>query len=225
MYLRTQICSYQDPAPITMTEAIRQEIINFAPQDISQALIDSFKYEGFDTVYLFGRLKAKEPSVTVFTKDMNVLCLVGMMRGTLITKIMDSMSAAGKTELGRLKNKYVIKDKVGAASKKETITIGRIMSIFPQICLHHCAQGNVRNFGVSGSFSLPEHFRFPQFASLIPSTNADLMEQFVIWSVAVDGVISGEAGNREKVSRFAQIQQSNSIFPDEQREILITPHL
>lgn len=202
-------------------ELLRSEILEFQYTPISETSASIFQYEGFDATRIYQLLKEKERNQTLLTNDVNLLCLIGMIRGTVIDRIKSTMSAAGGLELSRLVSKYNIKSRVAGNNKRDVITIGRIMSVFPHICLNHSTSNYRRDFGVVGNFELPEIARFPQFAALIPKDDTILFEQFVKWSIEMDNVINRGAGDPVRVRNFADITRRSCFFTKEQRFAII----
>jgi hypothetical protein len=205
-------------------ELLKREITSFQAIDIEADTVDTFNFEGFDATHILELLKRKEQNGQTFIREMNILCVVGLKRGTRIDKIADTMSTRGKTELIRLKNKYGIREKVMGASKRDVITLGRIMATFPNVCLHHVSAGHVRDYGVRGEFALAAPFRFTQFAALIPTDNEALFNDYLVWATAVDNVINVGKGDATKVRNYATIQRNNSIFSNDQRNALLAQH-
>lgn len=206
--------------------ALRDELVNFAAATIESNVLQSFQYEGFSATYIYGLLRSKETDFATFNREMSLLCLVGMMRGTRIDKITNSMSPAGATLLTQLVNKYAIINTVSASARKSSITIGRIMSVFPHVCLSFSAAGHVRDFGLRASYTLPAACRFPQFAALIPNTTVYtwLWEAFLEWAYDMDEVINGDRSDPRNVERFANITNMNSLFDDGQRMTILATH-
>jgi len=204
------------------TAALREEILAFQYQALSGNVVESFKFEGFDATHIFALLKAKNTNAASFTLDMNTLCLVGMMRGTRCDKIVTSMSTAGRNSLTGLINKYTIVPKVIATNKKNSITIGRIMSVFPQICLQHAVAGHIRDFGLAGEFALPVQCRFPQFAALIPTGWENMWEAYLLWANAMDVVIKGNDANEDLVEKYATTTNNNNMFTNDMRIAILT---
>jgi len=206
--------------------ALKDELINFSAATIESNVLQSFQYEGFSATYIYGLLRTRENDFATFNREMSLLCLVGMMRGTRLDKITASMSAAGAALLTQLINKYTIINTVSAAARKSSVTIGRIMSVFPHVCLSFSAAGHVRDFGLRAEYTLPSACRFPQFAALIPSTQEYgwLWDSFVEWAIDMDDVINGDRANPKNVERFATITNMNSLFNDTQRMTILATH-
>jgi hypothetical protein len=204
------------------TQALRDEIINFQFEDLAANVVDSFKFEGFDATHIFQTLKQRNNVAASFRTDMNTICLIGMIRGTRSDKIGESMSQAGRTAFNVLVNKYQIVPTVPRLNKKNAITIGRIMSVFPHICLQHALNDHIRDFGISSEIALPRACRFPQFAALIPSSNEVLWNQYLVWAKAMDRVIKGDDHDEALVEKFANTTNNNNLFSDAARTTILT---
>jgi len=204
------------------TQALRDEILAFQYQAIADNIVESFKFEGFDAAHIFGLLKAKNTVAASFNMDMNLLCLIGMIRGTRSDKIAESMSAAGRNSFNGLINRYAVIATVPRNNRKNAITIGRIMSVFPHICLQHAAAGHIRDFGLTGTFALPVFARFPQFAALVPHNDEILWSNYVTWANAMNIVIKGiDNHNPDDVERFANTTNNNTMFSEEARVLTL----
>jgi hypothetical protein len=208
-------------------EILRQEILNFQFVDLGDAVAESFKYEGFDAVHIYQLLKSRQQDNIAFQREMNTLTLIGMMRGTRTDKILTSMSQAGQLALNALINRYRLVPTVPRNNRKDAITIGRIMSVFPHICLSHAINGRIRDFGViegEAGTMLPVSCRFPQFAALIPSNAEGLWQSYLNWANAMDVVINGDRHSEDSVERFASIANRNTLFTDAARAAILARH-
>jgi len=203
-------------------QQLREEILNFQYTPIAENTVDSFKFEGFDAVHIYSLLRARQATFATFVNEMNVLCLIGMMRGTRCDKVLTSISTTGRNALNALITRYGLVPQVPQNNRKNALTIGRVMSVFPQVCLQHAIAGHIRDFGLGDVFDLPVQCRFPQFAALIPSENEQLWEQYLAWANAMDRVIKGNDTDPDLVERFAVTTNRNVLFTQEGRVAILT---
>jgi hypothetical protein len=171
-------------------------------------LCDDFVYQGFDAVAVYNELVRIEPSKKILKNDMQTFVMFCIMRGpNFMKQLGKSTSEANKiiTDIGK---KYNIKENISNQRKRDEVTAGRILSLFPTISMKICEAGVARD--PAPEVSIPDKYRFFQAPSVIPDDKT--FKEWIVWAIAADKVINPTKHDEEKVRKFAEVQRKSSVF-------------
>lgn len=169
-----------------------------------KAVAEGIRFEGFSPeevvklLWTRGKDRGSDPA-----QDVAYLVLVGLMRGTNVTKIkMDLRGRPNESarRLIRLLDLYqVVSEKPG----RGVLTLGRILSSFPTLSwrlLHH-----VMDFPPLEPQSCPAQLQFAGAASLIPHSMRDLFHLYAKWSVGKSLQFSGGKAKKDDLVRTLNV--------------------
>jgi len=185
--------------------------------------INNFSYEGFDPLVIYKCLaecaEKNARSSDEFTSDMAKLIILILVRGIKWSKSSEKMSDEGKKEVQRLKSMYSIIE--SSRPGKTDVIPGRIPAVFPALTANLL---NSHRFMIPlavKSDDLPVYLHFPQAPSIIPSSDSDTFNNWLVWAKNFDKVINPKSHDEAKVESYGNIAWRSNIHSDAERtEIL-----
>jgi hypothetical protein len=170
----------------------------------------TFAYNGFNPVTIYKEMIVNAENEEVFRKDLNILLVVAMTRGTNITSILNKSSAAAKEILVPIFKRYNIKKGMNKLQddNNTTITLNRLMSSFPNVC-YQLARLNVIRDPVGENSTLPVPLRFTSAPSII--TREEVFEEWKDWAKKFDAIIN-PSPDPAKVESYGLIAYRNQSF-------------
>jgi hypothetical protein len=182
------------------------------------------EFAGYNPAVIFQDVMSKVKNVD----DRNHLQFIiyfGLLRGFGGKKDWKTLeertsSVAGKKMLMTAKSKFgLVLDK----SKLTNVTIDRLMGAFPsltyKIWLVLCGRGLGSSKLPTYAGNLPEKFRYPGSPAAM-SANAwtNHKEDYIEWSIEVQHLWKVPNPNREDISKFADLQFQNTLYPMNRRD-------
>jgi len=172
-----------------------------------------FDYEGYDPNFTYFRMSQKESNEKTLQSDIKKICYFYIVRGKKLTKAAQNMSAEGRSFLTKMQTKYTILDT--SPTRKEDITIPRIIGISPIYCANLLKSVNARIVGEVPD-GLPVSLCFPQAPSIIPTTEPELYNLWLKWAHDFNRIIN-QGKFDDNVDKYANIVWNVSYYNNKMR--------
>jgi hypothetical protein len=200
-------------------------------------VVEAFKYQGFDPSAVLKSLmrskKANKITQKDFLNDINTLCALAIIKGSITDKNIQKMSDKGKSIYDALEKKYSITRGGGKGKPAEVVTVARIAAAFPGkvIQLLQCRKVPGRDFvGEFQTHKLPGVIKHQALAACIPQSLPDKSKQFLLdlvtaYSVDQTKTISKTKGDTnellERQRQFTNVSHNGMFPPEEMRKQII----
>lgn len=198
---------------ITFEDVLRACGLHEAEVDDVHKVAQKFEYEGFDPRETCKVLRSKCSDNKTFLNDMKHFAILGVTRGTSLTKMMSEMSGKERAIVLVLKTKYDVQDSIGRGGRT-AITMARILGTMPHVLawLYHSGKG--RDLGMY----LPTPFRalqFPGAGAIIPKTKEFLpvLNTWRAWCNTFSAIISSPASTVD----YSDIVHKRTFVPEARR--------
>jgi hypothetical protein len=179
-------------------------------------------YQGLDLIVIYNKMVEREPDQDELSEDLAAMAILIAVRGVNITKMINRMSSEGVATVSKLVSKYTIASNF-QKGKQDTITLGRIACLVPNLVASAMKLTNGRVVGVLGS--LPRYLAFPSAPSIIPKGKPDLYESWIKWCITFDKQInSGKKDyvtDESRVRSFGEVSWDSNLFNEDQRNKIL----
>jgi len=195
-------------------DKLLDEILDKMEDDLAITMSEFFQYQGFDPVAIVSKLwhMAVEQNVprNTFMVNMQTICIFYLLRGTRYDR--DKVPGKSTESARKIMNKMIIRYQIqrGEPRGREDITIGRIATVFPNVCAQLMHKGIGRL--IAPIEGLPRALMFPQAPAIIPVDVAwnGVYTKWLEWAKKVNETLKPIGANgrallqtvEEKATRF-----------------------
>jgi hypothetical protein len=196
----------------TLNDSFINSFIDQKDFKIDDNIFDEMAYQGFDPIFIRKQVMKKRWT----QEELLNLIVFFLLRGTNIDKSTDRSTNECKKLITSLQAKGLTTDK----TKRENITINRVISSFPDIVASVIAkhEDNCRILAKEFGGQLPNYLKFSSGASLC--VDEEQLGKWVLWAKEQDKIINPKKPNPENVENYAKIQYASALFDIKKRKAI-----
>lgn len=206
-----------------MIRSFMDEIETYDEKQLLTEELKEFEYQGFNPEMILKTLLVNMRKAKIgkeqFLKDVNVLCALAIIKGSVNDNNLKKMSDKGKARYDELEKRYGITRGGGRGKPAEVVTVARIAAAFPGnvIKLLHSEKVDGRKF-ISDlrTHELPGVLRHQALAACIPQTMGSEAKNFLLDLVTAFSV--------DQTKVISKSKEDLKVLIDRQSQFTLTSH-